>query len=262
MRKILLMAFLALALAAGNAPARDNVDLNDVIKTLEKPFQAGAVESRGAPESAIRDFRAHFHQESRLASLDREQRGRGQVWVKFDRQGKRSAPLTMFRWEYEEPTQQEIVSNGERMWVYLPDNNQVILSDMELQAQQARRDDPMTFLTGLGNLSRDFRITWASSKTDADGDYVLELHPRRGSQMIRRMVIVVARDAVVQFVRNGSLGEIFPILSSTVHDPNGNATMIEFRKVRVNTGLDDDFFDFTLPEGVDVVRPGDARMGF
>nr|NIS40470.1 outer membrane lipoprotein carrier protein LolA [Desulfuromonadales bacterium] len=261
MKKILLLAILALPLASGTAMAVDVIGLNDVIQTLENPFKADAVARRGTARSAITDFEADFFQESRLVSLNREQRGRGRVWVKFDRQSAQRVPLTMFRWEYEQPTQQEIVSNGQKMWVYLPENNQVILSDVEFSSQ-TRPDDPMTFLTGLGNLSRDFLITWATPNTDVEGNYVLELRPRRVSQMIQRLVIVVDRDAVLELTRNGSVGDFFPILSSTVYDPNGNATLIEFHDVRVNRGLSDNFFDFIMPAGVDVVRPGEAQMGF
>jgi outer membrane lipoprotein carrier protein len=52
------------------------------------------------------------------------------------------------------------------------------------------------------------------------------------------------------------------MLSSTVYDPNGNSTIIEFSDIRVNRGLSDSYFDFIVPAGVDVVRPTGQGMGF
>ncbi|WP_305045157.1 LolA family protein [Geoalkalibacter sp.] len=257
MRKLVFFVLLALLwpLTATANPRQVEVGLPDVIRALEAPFQGQG--------GGIVDFEAEFFQESRIASLDRVQRGRGQVWFKFDRApGPRSEPAR-FRWEYRQPSEQEIVSDGKTLWVYLPENSQVIESDIET-ALRDQPDNPVTFLTGLGNLSRDFSIRWAVPNRDAAGNYVLELEPRRVSQLIARLVIVVDKNAVVQFDQNlrPSLREagapVFPILSSTVTDPNGNSTIIEFSGIRVNRGLTDSLFQFIRPAGVEVVRPGQA----
>ncbi len=232
MKRWMILA-LALLLVPALAVAKEkvNVGLSDVIKTLESPFQKDA---KG--EAAIGDFQGDFFQESRIASLDRLQRGRGRVAVKFDSSRADRVPLAMFRWEYDQPTTQEIVSDGRTIWVYLPENRQVIQSEIDFTAE-SRPDDPMTFLTGLGNLSRDFLITWASPNQDVEGNYVLELRPRRTSAMIRRLIIVVSRDAVL-----GQPGASFPMLSTTVYDPNDNSTIIEFSNLRVNRNLSDSQF--------------------
>ncbi|MHB8709701.1 MAG: LolA family protein, partial [Desulfuromonadales bacterium] len=62
--------------------------------------------------------------------------------------------------------------------------------------------------------------------------------------------------------RRQSGGLIFPILSTTVYDPNGNSTTIEFSDVRVNRGLSAGQFRFMMPAGVEVVRPTGKEMGF
>lgn len=263
MKKVLKLTPLLLLIwtLASPASAKEIIGISDVIQTLENPFRIDAVAARGTTRSAIADFEADFFQESRLVSLDRTQRGRGRVQVRFDRTRGDRVPLTMFHWTYDQPTNQEMVSDGRTMWVYLPENNQVIQSDIEFTSQ-ARENDPMTFLTGLGNLSRDFLITWASPNLDVEGNYVLELKPRRVSQLIHKMQIVVDRDAVFEFTRNASTGDLFPFLSTTVYDPNGNATLIEFQDIRVNRGLSDFNFRFMIPAGVDVVRPTGQGMGF
>lgn len=247
----LILSLIVLLLASTPVLAKNGAPgLSQVVKALETPFQSGA----GGEE--IVDFQADFFQQSRLSSLDRVQRGRGQVAVKFDRSRPGRVPVARFRWDYNQPSEQEIVSDGKTMWVYLPENRQVIQSDIETVAQ-SRPDDPVTFLTGLGNLSRDFQATWASPNRDPDGNWILELKPRRPSPLIQRLLVVVDKDAV-----SGKGRDVFPILSTNVIDPSGNSTIIEFSNVKVNRGIPDSRFSFIRPAGVEVIRPTGREMGF
>ena len=292
-RSLFSTLFLGALLAALAAPAWA-ASLGDVISALETPFQTKTDE-----KLRIYDYSADFFQESKIASLDRLQRASGEVEVAFDYQRTDTVPRVKFRWQYEQPTTQEIVSDAKKLWVYLPENNQVILSDIEM-VNRSRQNDPMTFLTGLGNLSRDFSIRWAVPNYDVEGNHVLELMPRRVSSLINRMIIVVDRYAVEAYLNpgqdedqavpsrpsthstppvptqptlggrnlnvpgyeDGLNGRWFPILSTTVYDPNGNSTTIEFSNLRVNFGISDMSFNFIMPAGVQVVRPTGQEMGF
>lgn len=287
MKRILLTALLLGGFLVLTTSPSWALGLNDVIDTLETPFKTDTDK-----ESRIYDYSADFFQESQIASLDRLQRATGRVSVAFDYHRPQTVPLVKFRWEYDQPTRQEIVSDGKTLWVYLPENNQVIQSDIEM-VNQARENDPMTFLTGLGNISRDFTISWASPNSDLDGNHILDLTPRKSSALISRMVIVVDRYAVEAYLQRqkedddpvptpsmpapitsgrgdvafpgfegGLHGVWFPILSTTVYDPNGNSTIIEFSGLRVNAGFSSMTFDFIMPAGVQVVRPTGKEMGF
>jgi outer membrane lipoprotein carrier protein len=77
---------------------------------------------------------------------------------RFEPGDSRRAPVAMFNWQYQEPSEQEVVSDGRTMWVYLPESRQVIESDLTL-ANRGGSVNPVTFLGGLGNLSRDFFIS-------------------------------------------------------------------------------------------------------
>lgn len=259
--RIKLFGLLLLCVFFPGIAAAATVGLSEVVKTLETPFKPAAQARRGTPTSGIFDFKADFFQESHIASIDRVQRGRGDVSFKFLRRAGDDVPQAMFRWEYREPSPQEIVSDGETMWVYLPENRQVIQSDIrEVSRQQG--DNPVTFLSGLGNLSRDFVIRWASPDSDREGNYILELEPRRVSQLIHRLQIVVDRNAVREFVENRTTGDLFPILATTLTDPSGNRTTIEFHDIRVNRNVGERFFHFRRPAGVEVVRPSELQMGY
>lgn len=295
MKRILLTILCLAGLLTCLALPVGAVGLSDVTRALEQPFQA-----KTAADQRINNYTADFFQESQIAALDRTQRARGRVEVAFDYARAETVPQVRFRWQYEQPTTQEIVSDGKTLWVYLPENNQVIQSSIE-QVNQARETDPMTFLTGLGNLSRDFQISFGTPNLDAEGNHILNLTPRRASPLISRMVIVVDRYAVEAFlgrkVGKGPLalpapttpaapsapsaapsypgsagfpfpgtaradGVWFPILSTTVFDPNGNSTVIEFSNLQVNIGVASLSFNFIVPAGVEIVRPTGQGMGF
>lgn len=241
--------------------AAANIGVNDVAEALQKPFAADVVQARGSDKSGIFDFQGDFFQQSEIAAIERVQRGRGQVSFRFSYPGGDRVPLSMFRWEYQEPTQQEVISDAVTLWVYLPDNRQVIVSDVAEISRQ-RSENPMTFLTGLGNLSRDFQVRWASPDLDPQGNYVLELRPRRVSNLIRTLQIVVDRRAVLDYVENQQVGNYFPIMATTVVDPAGNTTTIEFSKIDFNVGLSPDYFRFIQPAGVDIVRPEGSGLPF
>ncbi len=231
------------------------VELNAVITALETPFKAQTVSSE-----RIRDFSADFFQESHIASIDRTQHGEGTVRFKFITASGDESSRASFRWEYQQPTIQEVISDGQTMWVYIPENRQVIESDISrVNAQQG--ENPVTFLSGLGNLSRDFAISWGSPRRVAGGGYLLQLKPRKGSQLIQQIEVVVDEEAVSFWLKKGKTGQGFPILSTLVIDPNGNRTAIEFHDVQVNQNLAEQLFIFDRPEGVELVDPG-QQMGF
>ncbi len=258
MRYIMLKGLVAglflLALVPLRSGAAD-VHLNDVIKTLETPFN-----NQTALAGRILDFKAEFFQESHVVSINRVQRGQGKVSFKFSTSPGHESPMAKFRWEYREPTDQEIISDGRTMWVYLPDNRQVIESDIS-QINVGQRENPVTFLSGLGDLSRDFLIDWGSTQTDETENYLLHLEPRKQSQFIRQMEVVVRRAAVLDWLKQRKTGRVFPLLSTLVTDVNGNRTAIEFRDMQVNQKLSDQLFYFERPKDVELMKSGE-QWGF
>ena len=231
------------------------VELNDIITALETPFK-GQTKST----EQIHDFSADFLQESHIASIGRTQHGQGVVHFKFITSVTQESPSAKFRWEYLKPSVQEIISDGQTMWVYLPENRQVIESDIsQLNAQQG--ENPVTFLSGLGNLSRDFSVNWGSPKRMENGGYRLQLEPRKESKLIQQIEIIVSDEAIKIWLKKHKSGNIFPIISTLVTDQNGNRTAIEFRDVQVNQQLTDQLFSFKRPDGVELVDPA-GQMGF
>jgi outer membrane lipoprotein carrier protein len=63
-------------------------------------------------------FSAQFVQESTIKAMDLTDVASGKIFVK--RPG-------MMRWVYEKPYKQIIITNGKKLWIYKPEDNQVML---------------------------------------------------------------------------------------------------------------------------------------
>jgi outer membrane lipoprotein carrier protein len=273
-----LLAGLFISVWTGQAFAvpQVNVGLNDIIATVERSFKPDS--SGLAP---VNDVTADFFQRTTLAKDRRELRGDGQMSVKM---ASNNNPL-MYRFEYFRPYAQEIVSDGKVLWIYHPENREVILSDVSFlynsqsnpSSYNPERDRAVNFLQGLGSISRDFQINFASGMNDAAGNYVLELTPRRAMINTRRIFLVVNRDTILPFVKgkptqNNQFGakaplgsmqsDPFPILSTTIEDQEGNTTTIEFSNIRINTRLPLSTFIFTVPAGVQIIKPSERNLPY
>lgn len=261
-----MLLFSMMTMPAAAAPVQTvNVGLQDVVDTVEKTFRPDS-----AGQSPLTTVTADFFQRSTLAAQKKEMRADGQMFLRV---ATNRAPL-MFRFDYFRPLQQEIVCNGRTLWIYLPENRQVIINDVSAVFNpytfDPGTDHASNFLQGLPRISRDFQITFSPQGRDIAGNYILDCTPRRSSVTVAHLYIVVSRDAVLSYVRSGrnikssftGLGQqewAFPILSTTMVDHRGNTTIIEFSNVRTNIMLSDALFTFAIPPGVEAVKPPRLR---
>lgn len=247
-----------------------NVSLSEVIATVEQPFK---LDRSGEP--LITTVRADFFQRSTIASKKKEFRADGQMYL----MSATSSESLKFRFDYYRPARQEIVCDGRTLWIYLPENRQVILSDVaeffSPDRAYAGRERGINFLQGLGRISKDFTIVFNRTITDQAGNYILDLTPLRASVTMEKLFITVSREAVERragirpqpegalqrgFPPSGA-GELipFPILSTTVVDHEGNSTIMEFSNAVTNSMLSEMLFKFDVPPNAQVVRPQGAR---
>lgn len=228
----LLLLLCALPLSAASAPAT----LKEVVAALEKGY------------AGLQDVQADFSQKTTIAAVNREQKGSGEVLLK-----RPSSATAMFRFNYSKPKQQ-IVSNGKQVWFYTPENKQVLVSSVTAMFAGGN-SIALSYLTGLGHVSRDFDVAFAAEQRDKNGNYQLELTPKIPSPVLARLQLMISSEAVEQMQNSGEVKNIFPVVSSIVHDAGGNRTRIDYSKARVNKGLSDGKFNFKIPEGVEVIKP-------
>jgi outer membrane lipoprotein carrier protein len=139
------------------------------------------------------------------------------------------------RWDYEPPDQQTIVGDGQSLWLFQPDMNQVIKAPLG-EAFQA--STPLTFLSGLGSLERDFDTSLEKETPDS---WVLKLVPKKDSALGVLGLTVRKSDASIAEAR--------------ITDSVGTITKIAFSNEKRNGKIDAARFTFTPPPGVDVVKP-------
>lgn len=247
MKKLVIL--LVLLLSGAVTAAAQEVELSTVVETLQVPFRQTT-----ASAGQIRDFVADFVQLSAIAAIDRVQRGEGQVRFKFQARADRPDRLPGFRWDYREPEVQHIISNGATLWVYVPDNRQVIISDVS-RVQADYGDSPAALFGSLGRLGENFHIEWGRKRQDDQGHYHLVLTPLRDSRLIRQIEVVVNREAVFAWQQERLSATVFPLIETLVTDPQDNLTRITFIDPRWNQSPADSLFEFEVPPGVEELSP-------
>ena len=215
MRNARALVVAGLVLAAPSAGSAATLD--DVVRDLEGTY------------SRMIDLRAEFTQTAFNKSLNQTIPAQGTVYLK--KGGK-------LRWEYQEPTPQEIVSDGKKLWVYTPALNQVNVGD----APEALAGPAGSFLAGLGRLRAEFGVRFLNPARpqDIDGHWVLDLTPKQPLPTLARLVLVV--DATTWEIRQ-----------AVVYDQFENTVTMRFTNVAINSSLPDRLFTFVAPKGVATV---------
>jgi len=144
------------------------------------------------------------------------------------------------RWAYTSPEQKLFVSDGVKMYSYIPQDRQVIVTALPAGDQPG---SPVLFLAGKGNIERDFKVSYADLPDVPAGTYALKLVPVERQQDYDWLVLEVDRQ---------SLG----VRALVTTDAQGGRSAFTFWNLKENIGLSDKSFTFKIPRGVDVVTDG------
>ena len=135
-----------------------------------------------------------------------------------------------FRWTYERPYRQLLVSDGVKMWSFDPELNQVAVSKLG----SAFGGSPAALLAGR-DLEQNFVL---SEGAVTDGIEFVEAKPKSADASFERMSLGFAGGVPVRM---------------EVHDKFGQITQITFSRFDLNRPLAASTFQFTPPKGADVV---------
>lgn len=177
----------------------------------------------------MNDLKGEFSQTAFNKSLNQTIPAHGTMYMK--RGGK-------LRWEYAEPTPQQIVSDGKTLWVYTPSLNQVNVGD----APEALAGPAGSFLAGLGRVREHFEVRFlnpAEPRAD-DGTVVLDLTPRQPQPTMTRLLLSVDPRG-------------WQVRRAVVYDQFENTVTMQFEQLAVNSGLADTLFTFVPPQGAATV---------
>ena len=170
----------------------------------------------------LTSLHAQFEQQLFNETGKQLETSQGQMYIKRPNQ---------FRWDYQKPYQQLIVADGENVWIYDPDLEQVTMKKLT----RALGKTPALLLSSNRPIEEDFFVNQLPAKADISR---LELLPK---------------DAQAQFdsIRLNLRGET--LLGFELVDNLGQTTLITFKKIERNQKLEESLFIFTPPAGVDVV---------
>lgn len=211
-RPLVLLAVLVVIPAA--LPAQTPLAPEALARALQARYQG------------IRDFSADFVQTYRGGVLKTQTRERGTVAVK--------KPGRM-RWVYTSPERKELISDGRKIYWYVPEDKQVIINDVPPENQAAT---PALFLSGKGDIARDF--TASSAAPALPGAVGLKLVPRRPEPEYEYLVVTVDPASL-------------QIRALMTRDRQGGESTLTFTNMKENRGLSDKDFVFRTPRGARVV---------
>lgn len=210
MRVVLLVASLTAALVATAAHSAEVPPLQRLERFLDR----------------VHSMRADFRQVQLNDQQQRVEESRGRML--FKRPGR-------FRWDYREPFERAVVADGERLWLYEADLDQVTVRPLG----SGLGETPAALLTGGRDILERFEpvVSWY-----ADDMAWVRLKPRSAESDFDSVAIGFSGERLVQIEINDRLGQ---------------RTQVFFSGISVNPRLDDKRFRFEVPPGADVIREGE-----
>jgi outer membrane lipoprotein carrier protein len=136
-----------------------------------------------------------------------------------------------FRWDYQKPYEQQIISDGKQVWLY-----DIELAQVTVRAlSQSIGSSPAALLAGGAEIDKAFKLINAVGKDKLD------------------WVSTIPKDKDSGFARILMGFNANKIQQMSLVDSFGHTTKIVFTQVEVNPVLEDKNFLFKVPKGVDVV---------
>lgn len=218
-----LISFSTLTFAAENEFDENAVkEVQEVVRQLQGRYEK------------TKDLQADFAQKTMIEGFERSIVSSGKVYIK--KPGR-------LRWNYLDPSVEDIYVNRDDVKVYVPEHKQVLVGKL---TQMAASKAPLELLLGAAKLAESFDIEPTPGKgRGVGGIRLLTLMPksreREAGRSLQRIVL-----------------EVFPktyfIRTLSLHEASGNVSSFEFSSLQPNIGLGDALFDFKVPPGVEVVK--------
>ncbi len=213
---IVLMGTICYSQTTDNKAPEKNASLNldKILSGIEKKYSGPG-------------FTARFRQISVIKAMDITDTATGKVFVK--RPGK-------MRWEYEKPEKQLIISDGEILWIFRPEDNQVMMGKAPSYFGGGKG---ASFLSDIKVIRDYFEVK--AKKSDNENYYCLELIPKHKTLDLVSVLIYVSKKNF----------EIEKIITYNAYDDESQIIMENYR---FNQNIDDSVFNFQISDDMDVIH--------
>jgi outer membrane lipoprotein carrier protein len=136
-----------------------------------------------------------------------------------------------FRWSYDKPYAQLLVGDGDKLWIYDRDLNQVIIKKLD----RALGATPASLLAGSNAFETNFVLIDGGN---SDGIEFVEAQPK-------------SPDSGFDHIRIGFKQNLPRMME--LHDSFGQLTQLTFDTFERNPAIDPALFRFSPPPGADVI---------
>ena len=197
-------------------------EVQDVVKKLQARYEK------------TKDLQADFTQKTSIEGFERPMTSSGKVYIK--KPGR-------LRWNYLEPSTEDIYVDRDDVKVYVPEHKQVLVGKL---TQMAASKAPLELLQGAAKLDASFDVEPTPGKERGVGGIrrltlLPKSHEGDGHRTLQKIVV-----------------EVFPktyyIRTVTLYEVSGNVSTFEFSSLQSNVGLGNELFTPDLPPDVEVVK--------
>jgi len=195
-------------------PSVSNLSKDDIIKKVETRY-------------TLPGFSANFFQVSTIKAMKITDTAYGKAFFK--------RPDKM-RWEYEKPDRQTIITDGNTLWIYRKEDNQVMIGKAPSFFGDGKG---FSFLSDMKLIQNKFSIIL--EKKTGDDYHVLKLFPREKTFDVSVIYLSVSK-------------KTFEVVKIVTYNSYGDETRIELSDIQFKQKLDDSMFSFKIPQGVEVLH--------
>ena len=146
------------------------------------------------------------------------------------------------RWEFKEPVQSALITNGQKMWIWNP-AQQVVIIDEDLSGASGGSSDLMFVLTDLSRLEEFFTVESVAGPAD---EHTLKLTPRNEALKGQYAQLELALSKADMLLKRVSFGNSFD-----------QTTKLEFADVTLNPSLAAGAFTFEPPASAKIINSGE-----
>lgn len=201
----------------GAATENNNLTVDHILDRVENKY-------------ANSKFSADFIQKSTIKAMEITDLATGKVYIKYP---------GMMRWEYEKPERQIIITDADKLWIYRPEDNQVMTGNAPTFFRDGKG---ASFLSDIRLIRQKFDISLEQGKQEErDLFYHLKLIPLEKTLDISTIRLLVSK-------------QTFNVLQVTTLNFYGDETRIDLINSAFGVNLEDSLFSFKIPEGVDVLQ--------
>ncbi|MBP6908902.1 MAG: outer membrane lipoprotein carrier protein LolA [Candidatus Saccharicenans sp.] len=178
--------------------------------------------------SSVTSLEANFSQYYYSTQVEEPVSGQGRVFIR--------RPDRM-RWEYSSPEKQIFLIKGQTLWLYFPDDKQLLKKEAETEWQTT---EILGLLSGNSNLLDRYEISASSFPSRQKNVYQIKLTPKEPGQY-SYLLLEIDR-------------KTYLILKAILFEPTGSKLEYHFSQFKLDRKLSDELFELKVPADCEIIE--------